>query len=141
MPVPGAALQDLSCLCRLCRQDFQITGRHLELKVITQACCFGLNQRFHIMEESSFEKLMNIRKERKPCCTLCRNHGVRTNSKGHKHHCPFSNCDCQPCIKGRQRRVVMRKQVRLRRKQMRDIEGRSNCVTPVEPRRGKKSEM
>jgi len=79
---------------------------------------------------------MNIRKERKPCCTLCRNHGVRTNSKGHKHQCPFSSCDCQPCVKGRQRRVVMRKQVRLRRKQMRDIErGRSNCVTPVEPGR------
>lgn len=110
-------------------------------KKVTPASTFGLKQRLSIMEESSLEKLMDIRKERKPCCTLCRNHGVRTNSKGHKHHCPFSNCNCQPCVKGRQRRVVMRKQVRLRRKQMKDIEGCSNCVTPVEPGRGKKREI
>ncbi|XP_020632272.1 doublesex- and mab-3-related transcription factor A2-like, partial [Orbicella faveolata] len=87
------------------------------------------------MEESSLEKRMNIslRRERKPSCTLCKNHGMRSNLKGHKRHCPFSNCDCEPCVKGRQRRVVMREQVRLRRKQMKDIESRSNSVAPVEP--------
>lgn len=93
------------------------------------------------MEESSFEKLMNMRKERNPCCTLCRNHNVRTNTKGHKHHCPFKNCDCEPCVKGRKKRVVMSKQVRLRRKQMRDIEGRSNYIASVKPGRGKKNTM
>ncbi|KAL9974371.1 hypothetical protein ACROYT_G011395 [Oculina patagonica] len=87
------------------------------------------------MEESSLEKLMNNRKERKPSCTLCRNHGVRSKSKGHKLVCPFSNCDCEPCVKGRQRRVVMREQVRLRRRQMKDIGGRSYCVTPFELRK------
>jgi len=92
------------------------------------------------MEESSLEKRMNIslRRERKPSCTLCKNHGMRSNLRGHKRHCPFSNCDCEPCVKGRQRRVVMREQVRLRRKQMKDIESRSNSVAPVEPFQGKK---
>jgi len=92
------------------------------------------------MEESSLEKRMNIslRRKRNPSCTLCQNHGMRSNLKGHKRHCPFSNCDCEPCVKGRQRRVVMSKQVRLRRKQMKDIESRSNSVAPVEPFRGKK---
>ena len=90
------------------------------------------------METSSYEEKMNVRKERKPSCTLCSNHGVRSNLKGHKRLCPFSNCDCEPCVKGRQRRVVMREQVRLRRRQMKDIGSRPYCVAPVEQGRGKK---
>ena len=92
------------------------------------------------MEESSHEKRVNIslRRERKPSCTLCKNHGMRSNLKGHKRLCPFLTCDCEPCVKGRKRRVVMRRQVRLRRKQMKDIRSRSNSATPVEPFRGKK---
>lgn len=89
------------------------------------------------MKESSLENLISTRKERKPTCTLCSNHGVRSNLKGHKRHCPFSSCPCDPCVKGRQRRVIMREQVRLRRKQMKDIGSRPYCVTPVEPGRGK----
>ena len=90
--------------------------------------------------EESLEKRMSVslRRERKPSCALCKNHGIRSNRKGHKRLCPFSNCDCEPCVKGRKRRVVMREQVRLRRKQMKDIGRRCNSVTPVEPFRGKK---
>ena len=127
-----------ACVAKISRSH---AGRHLERKKGTLAFTFGIKQRFNIMEESSFEKLKKIRKERHPCCTLCRNHGIRTNSKGHKHHCPFLKCDCEPCIKKKKKRVVMSKQVRLRRKQMKVIEGRSNYVTPVEPGRGKQSQM
>ena len=96
------------------------------------------------MDEASLEEMIHIRKERihirkerKPSCTLCSNHGVRSNLKGHKRLCPFLNCHCELCVKGRQRRVIMRQQVRLRRRQMKDIGSRRTyCVAPVEPSRG-----
>ncbi|XP_068725138.1 doublesex- and mab-3-related transcription factor 1-like [Montipora capricornis] len=85
------------------------------------------------MEDSSLEKLVGMKKERKPSCTLCSNHGVRSNLKGHKHHCPFLNCHCERCVKGRKKRDIMKQQVRLRRKQMKDFGNRTFCATPSEP--------
>lgn len=86
------------------------------------------------MEETSLEKLIGVKKERKPSCTLCSNHGVRSNLKGHKHHCPFLNCHCERCVKGRRKRDIMKQQVRLRRKQMKDFGKRACCVPAAEPR-------
>lgn len=85
------------------------------------------------MESSCLEKLIGTKKERKPSCTLCSNHGVRSNLKGHKHHCPFLNCHCERCVKGRRKRDIMKQQVRLRRKQMKDFGNRAYCVTPSQP--------
>lgn len=84
------------------------------------------------MEKSSFAKLIDIRKERKPSCTLCSNHGIRSSLKGHKHNCPFLRCHCERCVKGRLKRDIMKQQVRLRRKQMKDIVNHPYCGTPVE---------
>jgi len=60
---------------------------------------------------------------RKPSCTLCANHGIRSDLKGHKYHCKYSDCECKLCDQGRERREVMRKQVKLRRHQMREFPG------------------
>lgn len=84
------------------------------------------------MEKSPFAKLIDIRKERKPSCTLCSNHGIRSSLKGHKHNCPFLRCHCERCVKGRLKRDIMKQQVRLRRKQMKDIVNHPYCGTPVE---------
>lgn len=61
------------------------------------------------------------RRSRNPSCTLCGNHGVRSELKNHKHKCPYNSCACRLCDRGRERREVMRKQVRLRRQQMKQI--------------------
>lgn len=90
------------------------------------------------MSETSRKKQTHDRKERNPSCTLCINHGVRSKFKGHKRlGCPFLSCHCELCVNGRQKRVTMKKQVRLRRKQMKDIGRRNNqCISPaVEPTR------
>ena len=60
-------------------------------------------------------------RKRKPCCQLCRNHKVESDSKGHKSNCKFIDCTCGKCENTRERRKVMRKQVWLRRKQMREF--------------------
>ena len=61
------------------------------------------------------------KRTRKPSCTLCSNHGKRKDLKGHKYVCEFSDCECDHCDRGRERRKVMREQVKLRRHQMREI--------------------
>ncbi|XP_022803195.1 doublesex- and mab-3-related transcription factor A2-like isoform X1 [Stylophora pistillata] len=72
------------------------------------------------------KKWIHTSKKRDPCCTLCFNHGVRSKLKGHKRlGCPFLRCDCKQCVNGRKKRVTMKMQVRLRRKQMKEI-GRRN---------------
>ena len=94
------------------------------------------------MSETSRKKQTHDRKERNPSCTLCINHGVRSKFKGHKRlGCPFLSCHCELCVNGRQKRVTMKKQVRLRRKQMKDIGRRNNqCISPaVEPTRGNRT--
>ena len=109
-----------------------VEGVILEEKKTLRLCLPASNWR-RKMEDSSLDKLISIKKERKPSCTLCSNHGMRSNLKGHKHHCPFLNCHCERCVKGRRKRDIMKQQVRLRRKQMKDFGNRAYCVTPVEP--------
>ncbi|XP_032237508.1 doublesex- and mab-3-related transcription factor C2 [Nematostella vectensis] len=72
------------------------------------------------------------RRSRNPSCTLCSNHGIRSELKGHKYNCPYSSCKCELCDRGRERREIMRKQVKLRRHQMRDILSGRETAAPVE---------
>ena len=90
------------------------------------------------MAQGSKEELKHTRKKAERSCTICSNHGIRSMLKGHKRHCPFLNCHCVLCEKGRKKRGVMKKQVRLRRKQMKAIENhRTPCLsTAVEPIQG-----
>lgn len=69
----------------------------------------------------SFQASFSANRTRQPTCTLCRNHGIRSDLKGHKYYCEFSDCECKLCFQGRERREVMRQQVQLRRRQMKQI--------------------
>ena len=54
--------------------------------------------------EPEFDNIM----VRKPLCTRCRNHGLKTSLKGHKHSCFFKLCMCDRCTLIKDRSVLNR---------------------------------
>lgn len=59
---------------------------------------------------------------RKPNCARCRNHDVQVAVKGHKYRCPYRSCECESCILIKERQVIMKKSVALRRRLAPDLE-------------------
>ncbi|VDD96671.1 unnamed protein product [Enterobius vermicularis] len=56
-----------------------------------------------------------IPKDVKRYCGMCRQHNLVLETRG--HNCPYKNCSCSQCSLVKQRRKIMRTQIRLRRAQ------------------------
>ncbi|PFX18204.1 doublesex- and mab-3-related transcription factor A2-like [Stylophora pistillata] len=62
-----------------------------------------------IQESPTDLKLQNM-SNRNPKCTRCRNHGILSDLRGHKHQCRFKDCSCMNCrtVAERQRLTAAR---------------------------------
>lgn len=72
-------------------------------------------------------------KSKDPKCCRCRNHGVISKLKGHKHFCRWKECTCPKCILLSKRQQISKEQIRIRRQQDLDQERLGSITLPVLP--------
>ncbi|KAL7643825.1 UNVERIFIED_CONTAM: hypothetical protein RMT77_005831 [Armadillidium vulgare] len=59
----------------------------------------------------------NSVKKRQSYCSLCSNHNFIVSKKGHKHFCPYNDCQCEKCEITKFRQEYVRKRQQKKRKQ------------------------
>ena len=74
---------------------------------------------------STFEPTNSIY-PRNPKCARCRNHSMVSSLKGHKHCCPWRNCNCERCQVVIERQKITAARVASLRLQRKMREGRKS---------------
>uniref|UniRef100_A0AC34F988 DM domain-containing protein n=1 Tax=Panagrolaimus sp. ES5 TaxID=591445 RepID=A0AC34F988_9BILA len=121
--------------------EFQRKGHKPTCKYATCKCelCMMVEQRRQINYQLSIRKgddetcdsIINGRKIRRPKCARCSAHGQKQALRGHKKAtCPFNQCECDMCALVENRRVLMARQIRVRRTQQRQRLQQTSETTP-----------
>uniref|UniRef100_A0A7E4WDH0 DM domain-containing protein n=1 Tax=Panagrellus redivivus TaxID=6233 RepID=A0A7E4WDH0_PANRE len=106
--------------------EFQRKGHKPMCKFVTCQCdlCMMVEKRRQINNQlqrrnpNTSPTLPEGKRERKPKCARCSAHGVKQDLRGHKKAlCPFIGCNCHLCALVEDRRILMAKQIRIRRDQ------------------------
>ena len=70
-------------------------------------------------------------KKKKQQCRLCANHDLHVVMKGHKHFCPYMNCQCEYCKITKMRQHYMKKQQQItRRQQQQQLQQQQYGIVP-----------
>ena len=76
---------------------------------------YSLREQEHNLLHGNSSIQTNSRTVRSQKCSLCANHGIVENKKGHKQFCPYKDCQCDWCKITKGRQETMKNQQKLSR--------------------------